>query len=174
MSDTAPGAAPPYSVQRLRGLHAHTSAQQQPTVRRLAEAITVLTAQGRPVTARTIQDACGLRYSTMVRNAEAYALYCTHRTRAGTTRRRQERGDLSRPTESAGRAPRHLGTTAQLRARLQAAQQQLHELEAYNARLLQERVECDVQLLRLEARLAAVDGVLGTLRIQDETAERPT
>src|SRR5438132_277626 len=69
-----------YSEQQLVGLRAHTQGQKQTTVDRLRAAILALETSGQPISARTIQEKCGLEYASIRRNPEALALYQQHST----------------------------------------------------------------------------------------------
>src|SRR5215472_11244350 len=70
----------PYPEQQLTGLREHTQAQKRLTFDRLASAITSLTEQHKPVSARTIYQECGLEYASLRRNPEALLLYQQHST----------------------------------------------------------------------------------------------
>src|SRR5882724_8128040 len=93
----------PYPEQQLLGLQAHTQAQKQSTAERLRTAITTLTAQHKPISARTIYEECGLEYASLRRNPEALLLYQQHST---FLKQKRKRAKVPHPDAPAPRDPR--------------------------------------------------------------------
>src|SRR5216683_1970452 len=84
----------PYTEQQLVGLRTHTETQKQATVARLRTAILSLETSGQPISARTIQEKCGLEYASIRRNPEVLALYQQHSTFLQARRKRTKPSDL--------------------------------------------------------------------------------
>lgn len=71
-------------------LRANAVAQKQTTVDRLSQAITLLEAEGRPVTTFTIKEVSGLDYMTYYRNREAFQLFQEHSTHLRKKREQEQ------------------------------------------------------------------------------------
>jgi hypothetical protein len=161
-----------YPDTRLRGLRTYATAQKQRTVERLQAAIDTLHRQGDNVTAHTIYATCGLHYTAYARNPEALALFRTHSAHLIKKRKIRTRTKKVCPEGLPRRRDPLLAyTRPQLVARVRSTLQRLEQLEGENAHLLQERVECDVKILQLEAQVAEFQRFLVQMRTQRQREE---
>jgi hypothetical protein len=80
-------------------LRKNAATQKQATVDRLSQAITLLEAEGRPVSTFTIKEASGLDYMAYYRNREAFQLFQEHSTHL---RREREKELAKRQAASRG------------------------------------------------------------------------
>ena len=152
----------PYTEQQLAGLHAHTQAQKQSTVERLSSAITILTAQHKPISARTIYEECSLEYAALRRNPEALLLYQQHST---FLKQKRKRAKTPQPDAPEPRDPFLSYKKADLVVRLRNEQTSRKKWEAQHTALLQEYVQKDVKIAALEAELAQYRTYLEGLRL---------
>ncbi len=150
-----------YSEQQLAGLHAHAQTQKQSTVNRLRTAITALQAQHKPISARTIYEACGLEYASIRRNPEALQLYQQHSTFLQAKRKRLK---APKPDTPIPHDPLLAYTKPQLAAQVREERRRRQEVEAQHTPLLEELVQKDVKIAELEAKLASYESYLGRLR----------
>jgi len=148
--DSQPRAIP-YAEQQLAGLREHTQAQKQNTVNRLATAIASLTAQHKPISARTIYEECGLEYASIRRNPEGLLLYQQHST---FLKQKRKRAKASQPDVPAPRDPLLAHKKSDLVVRLLVSQAKRKEWETQYASILQDYVQKDVKIAELEAELA--------------------
>jgi hypothetical protein len=156
-----------YSEQQLVGLHAHTQAQKQGTVARLSHTITELTRQHKPISARTIYEACGLSYASIRRNQEALALFQEHST-ALKVERKRTRATREAPTP---RDPLLAYKKQELITRLRQEQARRAEVEKQQTTLLADYVQKDVKIAELEAELARYREYFEGLRLQVQSQE---
>src|SRR6266566_2143614 len=98
----APPRTEPYTEQQLAGLRDHAHIQKQNTIRRLEAAIVSLTAQHKPISARTIYEECGLEYASLRRNPDALLLYQQHST---FLKQKRKRTKVSPPDAPSPRDP---------------------------------------------------------------------
>lgn len=110
----------PHTEQQLAGLRDHAQAQKQHTVSRLEAAIASLTAQHKPISARTIREGCGLEYASLRRNPEALHLYQQHST---FLKQKRKRTKTSLPGASTPRDPLLAYKKADLVARVRKAEE---------------------------------------------------
>jgi hypothetical protein len=160
--------AEPYSEQQLAGLREHTQAQKQNTVSRLEAAIASLTAQHKPISARTIYEECGLEYASIRRNPEALLLYQQHST---FLKRERKRTRTSCPDTLSPRNPLLAYKKTQLVAMIREERARQQETEKQQAQLLQDYVQKDVKIAQLETELAQYRSYLERLRIQIQQQE---
>ncbi len=158
----------PYTEQQLAGLRDHTQAQKQSTVNRLATAIASLTAQHKPISARTIYEECGLEYTSIRRNPEALLLYRQHSTFLFQKRKRAKTPHPDTPTP---RDPLLAYKKADLVACLRKEQARQAEWEARHDKLLQDYVQKDVKIAEMEAELARHRTYLEGLRLTIQQQE---
>ena len=157
----------PYTEQQLVGLRTHTEAQKQATVDRLRTTILALETSGQPISARTIQEKCGLEYASIRRNPEALALYQQHSTFLQARRKRKKQAKLSTPP----RDPLLAYTKLQLVTRLREEQAQRARQEAQHTHLLEELTRRDVKIAALEAELGRYRSHLAGLRLTIQQQE---
>ncbi len=157
-----------YTQQQLAGLRQHTQAQKRHTVNRLAAAITSLTEQRKPISARTIRETCGLEYASIRRNPEALLLYQQSSTFLKQKRRRTK---AAHPDTPSPRDPLLAYKKADLAARVRKGETCLKEWEAKSARLLEDYVQKDVKIAELEAELARHREYLEGLRLTIQQQE---
>ncbi len=157
-----------YTEQQLAGLHEHAQAQKQSTVDRLRIAITTLTAQHKPISARTIYEECGLAYAALRRNPEALLLYQQHST---FLKRERKRAKAPHPDVPALRDPLLAYKKADLAARVRKGEELLKSREEQYATLLQDYVQKDVKIAELEAELAQHRRYLEGLRLTIQRQE---
>src|SRR5258708_8258155 len=112
----------PYTEQQLAGLHAHAQAQKQSTIERLRTAITTLTVQHKPISARTIYEECGLAYAALRRNPDALLLYQQHST---FLKRERKRAKTPHPETPTSRDPLLAYKKPDLAARVRTADELL-------------------------------------------------
>jgi hypothetical protein len=160
--------AVPYPEQQLAGLREHTQAQKQHTVDRLAAAIASLTEQHKPISARTIYEACGLEYASIRRNPEALLLYQQHSTFLKRKRKRAKTPHLDIPSP---RDPLLSYKKADLVARVRKAEALLKTWENQHNTLLQDYVQKDIKIAELEAELARHRQYLEGLRLSIQRQE---
>ena len=148
---------PPTEAQ-LRPLRVSTAARRQATIQRLRSAINDLNAKKKEITVQTIYEECGLRYATIHRNAEAYALFQAHSTHllAQKKRKRRKRTAADEGTP-APRDPLLNYKKPQLVERLRTAQQQLLGLQQQLAMSVDIGVKREARIAELEARLAKLE-----------------
>ena len=158
----------PYPEQQLAGLREHTQAQKQRTVDRLAAAIASLTEQHKPISARTIYEACGLEYASIRRNPEALLLYQQHSTFLKRKRKRARTPHLDTPSP---RDPLLSYKKADLVARLRKEQTRQAERETQYATLLQDYVQRDIKIAELEAEMARYREYFEKLRMTIQQQE---
>ncbi|SRR6266849_6235663 len=157
----------PSTEQQLVGLRTHTETQKQATVARLRTAILSLETSGQPISARTIQEKCGLEYASIRRNPEALALYQQHSTFLQARRKRKKQANLSTPP----RDPLLAYTKLQLVTRLREEQAQRARQEAQHTHLLEEFTRRDVKIAALEAELGRYRSHLAGLRFTIQQQE---
>jgi hypothetical protein len=158
----------PYSEQQLAGLREHIQAQKQNTLNRLSAAIASLTAQNKPISARTIYEECGLEYTSIRRNPEALLLYQQHSTFLKQKRKRAKTPHPDTPT------PRDLLLAykkADLVARVRKGEELLKTREKQYDTLLQDSVQKDIKIAELEAELARHRQYLEGLRLTMQRQE---
>jgi hypothetical protein len=158
----------PYSEQQLAGLRAHTQDQKQSTVERLRAAITTLSAQHKPISARTIYEECGLAYAALRRNPEALLLYQQHST---FLKQKRKRAKAPQPDTSSSRDLLLAYKKTDLVARVRKAEELLKAREQQHATLLQEYVQKDIKIAELEAELAKHRQYLEGLRLTMQRQE---
>lgn len=158
----------PYTQQQLAGLSAHTQAQKQSTVERLRTAITTLTAQHKPISARTIYEECGLAYAALRRNPEALLLYQQHST---FLKQQRKQTKALQPNAPGLRDPLLAYKKTDLVARVRKTEELLKTREQQHATLLQEYVQKDVKIAELEAELARYHQYLEGLRLTIQRQE---
>ncbi len=140
-----------YTEQQLAGLHGHAQAQKQRTVERLRTAITTLTTQHKPVSARTIYEECGLAYAAIRRNPEALLLYQQQST---FLKQQRKRNRASQPQISSPRDPLLAYKKTDLVARVRKVEELLKAQEKQHDTLFQDYVQKDIKIAELEAELA--------------------
>lgn len=158
----------PYSGQQLVGLREHTQAQKQHTVNRLAAAIAALTAQHKPISARTIYEECGLEYASLRRNPEALLLYQQHST---FLKQRRKRAKASQPDTPVPRDPLLAYKKTDLVARVRKGEELLKTREKQCDELLQDCVQKDIKIAELEAELTRHRQYLEGLRLTIQRQE---
>lgn len=158
----------PYTEQQLAGLHAHAQSQKQSTVGRLRTAIATLTAQHKPISARTIYEECGLAYAALRRNPEALLLYQQHSTFLKQKRKRTKALQPDIPTQ---RDPLLAYKKTDLVARVRKAEERLKEQEQQHATLLQDYVQKDIKIAELEVELVKHRQYLEGLRLTIQRQE---
>lgn len=126
-------------------------ARQQNTLSRLEAAIASLTAQRKPISARTIREECGLEYASLRRNPEALLLYQQHST---FLKQQRKRTKASQPDTPTPRDPLLAYKKADLVARVRKAEELLKARETQHTALLQDYVQKDIKIAELEAELA--------------------
>lgn len=157
-----------YTEQQLAGLHAHAQGQKCNTVERLRAAITVLTAQHKPISARTIREECGLEYAAFRRNPEALLLYQQHST---FLKQQRKRTKAPQPGTPSPRDPLLAYKKTDLAARVRKAEELLKAQEQQHATLLQNYVQKDIKIAELEAELARHRQYLEGLRLTMQRQE---
>lgn len=157
-----------YSKRRLAGLDAHTTAQKRATVDRLTAAIKSLKAKKLPISIKTIREECGLEYNSIKRNPEAHLLYQQHSTYLGSKRQHMK---LPQPTAPTSRDPLLAYKKSQLVIRLREEMQGRQEVEAQYTKLLEEFVQKDITIAKLQAKIAEYEEYLGRLRIEIQREE---
>lgn len=158
----------PYTERQLAGLHTHTQEQKQATVDRLRAAILALETSGQPISARTIQEKCGLEYASIRRNPAALLLYQQHST---FLKQKRKRAKVPNPDAPTRRDPLLAYKKADLVARLRNEQTSQKEWEAQYSTLLQDSVQKDVKIAELEAELAQYRKYLEGLRLTIQQRE---
>lgn len=158
----------PYTEQQLAGLREHAQAQKQNTVDRLRTAIASLNAEKKPISAKTIEEECGLSYASLRRNPEALLLYQQHST---FLKRERKRTRTACPDTPSPRDPLLAYKKTQLVTVLREERAQRQETEKQQAQLLEEYVQKDVKIAQLEAELGQYRGYLERLRIQVQQQE---
>ncbi len=158
----------PYSEQQLAGLREHAQAQKQHTVSRLETAIASLTAQHKPISARTIYEECGLAYAALRRNPEALLLYQQHST---FLKQQRKRTKASQPDTPKLRDPLLAYKKADLVVRVHKAEELLKAQEQQHATLLQDYVQKDIKIAELETELAKHRQYLEGLRLTMQRQE---
>lgn len=164
----APPRTEPYSEQQLAGLREHTRAQKQGTVSRLEAAIASLTAQHKPISARTIYEECGLTYAALRRNPEALLLYQQHST---FLKQQRKRAKAPQPDTPSPRDPLLDYKKTDLVARVRKAEELLKAQETQHTALLQDYIQKDVKIAELEAELAKHRQYLEGLRLTIQRQE---
>src|SRR5712692_7422026 len=124
-----------YSELQLVGLLTHTEERKQATVDRLRAAILSLETSGQPISARTIQEKCGLEYASIRRNPEALLLYQQHST---FLKQKRKRAKTPHPDALASCDPLLAYKKADLVVRLQNEQASRKEWETRYASILQD------------------------------------
>jgi hypothetical protein len=158
----------PYTEQQLAGLSVHAQAQKQHTLERLRVAITSLTAQHKPISARTIYEECGLEYASLRRNPEALLLYQQHSTFLKQKRKRTKVSQLDTPKP---RDPLLAYKKTDLVARVHKAEELLKARGEQHDTLLQDYVQKDIKIAELEAELARHRQYLEGLRLTIQRQE---
>lgn len=158
----------PYTEQQLAGLHLHTQAQRHQTVERLRAAITSLTAQHKPISARTAHEECGLEYASIRRNPEALLLYQQHST---FLKQKRKRAKAPHPDTPVPRDPLLAYKKADLTACVRKAEDLPKTREQQHAKLLQDYVQTDIKIAELEAELARHRQYLEGLRLTIQRQE---
>lgn len=157
-----------YTRQRLAGLDAYTTAQRRETVDRLTAAIKSLKVKKLPISIKTIREECGLEYNSIKRNPEAHLLYQRHSTFLKNKRQLMK---LPQPTAPTPHDPFMSYKKSQLVIRLREEMQRRQEGEAQYTRLLEEFVQKDITIAKLQAKIAEYEEYLGRLRIEIQRAE---
>ncbi len=147
-----------YSETQFAGIKQSTTARRLATVERLQTAIDALKAKKQEISVQTIYDECGLRYAAIHRNPEALALFRANSTHLVAAKKRNKR----KPPEASEtipppRDPLLSYKKPQLVARLRSAQQQLLEAQQQQAVLVEARLEQEVKIADLEAKLAILE-----------------
>jgi hypothetical protein len=137
---------------QLEGLRSYATRRREATVERLRVGIDALTAEGQPITARTIWERTGLAYNSYARNPEAYALYRQASSHLMGQRRRRVMQAAPRASRDPWLAWSKTKLVARLRA-LIAENDQLQVERSVGAATCQERHA--VRIMLLEAQLAA-------------------
>lgn len=147
-----------YAEAQLAGIKRSTEERRQATVERLRTAIETLKAKKQEISVQTIYDECGLRYAAIHRNPEALALFRANSTHLVAEKKRRNRKphDASEATP-ASRDPLLSYKKPQLVARLRSAQQQLLEAQQNQATLVEARLQQEVKIAELEAKLAVLE-----------------
>lgn len=158
----------PYPEQQLVGLREHAQIQKQQTLRRLEAAITSLTAQHKPISARTIREECGLEYASFRRNPEALLLYQQHST---FLKQKRKQTKALQPDAPASRDPLLAYKKADLVARVRKSEELLKAREQQHTTLLQDYVEKDIKIAELEAELGRHRQYLEGLRLTMQRQE---
>lgn len=158
----------PYPEQQLAGLREHAQAQKQNTVSRLSIAIASLTAQHKPISARSIREECGLEYASIRRNPEALLLYQQHST---FLKQKRKQTKTLNPVTLKPRDSFLAYKKADLAARLRNEQTNREEWEAQYAALVQDYVQKDVKIAELEAEVAQYRQYLEGLRLTIQRQE---
>lgn len=164
----APLHTEPYSELQLAGLRGHAQSRKQHTIRRLEAAIASLTAQHKPISARTIYEECGLAYAALRRNPEALLLYQQHST---FLKQKRKRAKAQRPDTPKPRDPLLAYKKTDLVARMRKAEELLNVQEQQHATLLQCYVQKDIKIAELEAELARHRQYLEGLRLTIQRQE---
>lgn len=165
---TAPSRTIPYTDQQVAGLREYTQTQKQQTVQRLEAAIASLTAQHKPITARTIREECGLEYASIRRNPEALLLYQQHST---FLKQKRKRTKIQQPDTPAPRDPLLAYKKSELVARVRKVEELLKAQEKQHDTLLQDYVQKDIKIAELEAELARHRQYLEGLRLTMQRQE---
>ena len=175
------------SSDRYDHLRMNAAAQRQVTVDRMKQAIEHLQADKRPITTFTIKEVSGMDYMTYYRNHEALALFRQHSTHLREEREkeqaRQRRSKRKRANKDESlhqvkvlsRDPLLAYKKPELVARLRAAraeydqfklqaQAERAELEQRYAALLQEHMQCEVTIAKLQAQTAEYLGFMERFR----------
>ncbi len=157
-----------YSERRLAGIRASTLSRKQATIDQLSKAIESLEVQGTPVTAQTIRAECGLEYTVYARNPEALALFRAHSTAlaSGSAKKKRAKGKTSSVSD-----PLLANPKPKLVTLLRNEMQRREEAEKRYQDMLQETVQREVQMARLEAELAQYRTYLQGLRIHIQHEE---
>ena len=158
----------PYAEQQLVGLRTHTEAQKQATVDRLRAAILSLETNGQAISARTIQEKCGLEYASIRRNPEALLVYQQHST---FLKQKRKRAKTPNPDAPLPRDPLLAYKKTDLVARLRKEQARQDDLKTQYAKLLEDYVQRDVKIAELEAELARYRKYLEGLRLTIQQQE---
>jgi hypothetical protein len=158
----------PYADQQLAGLREYTQTQKQQTVQRLDAAIASLSAQHKPISARTIYKACGLEYASIRRNPEALLLYQQHST---FLKQQRKRTKVSQPDVPSPRDPLLASKKTDLVARVRQTEKLLEAREQQHEALLQNYVQKDIKIAELEAELARHRQYLEGLRLTIQRQE---
>jgi hypothetical protein len=157
-----------YSEQQLAGLREHALTQKQNTLSRLEAAIASLTAQHKPISARTVYEECGLEYASIRRNPEALLLYQQHSTFLKQKRKRTKTPSSDIPVP---RDPLLAYKKTDLVARVRKAEELLEAQEKQHGTLLQDYVQKDSKIAELEAELARhrqyLEGLRLTMQLQE-------
>jgi hypothetical protein len=178
----------PDQYAHLRG---YAEVQKQATVDRLTHAIAKLEAEHRPVTAFTIKEVSGMDYMAYYRNREAFALFQQHSAHLRKKREKEHaKQSSSRRTskQKAGREKEALHAVkvpsrdplldykrprlvALLReaqherdALKQRVQEEKAELERCYRALLQDHMQCELKIARLEAERAEFQAFMERFR----------
>lgn len=176
---------------RYTHLRTYATRQRQTTVERLREAITQLETSGRDVNTFTIKEVSGLDYMVYYRNREAFQLFQQHSTHLRKEREEKyAKQSSSRLTskQKAGREKEVLHAVKvpsrdpfldYKRPRLvallreaqherdeirQQAQRERSELDHRYRVLLQDHMQCELKIARLEAELAEFKGFMERFR----------
>ena len=157
-----------YSEQQFVGLREHALIQKQNTLSRLEAAIASLTAQHKPISARTIYEECGLEYASIRRNPEALLLYQQHST---FLKQQRKRTKALHPDTPHPRDPLLVYKKTDLVARVRKAEELLKAREQQHATLLQNYVQKDIKIAELEAELARHRQYLEGLRLTIQRQE---
>jgi hypothetical protein len=157
-----------YAEQQLAGLREHAQVQKQHTVSRLEAAIASLTAQHKPISARTIYEECGLAYAALRRNPEALLLYQQHST---FLKQKRKRAKAPHPEMSSPHDPLLAYKKADLVARVRKGEELLNARDKQHATLLQDCVQKDIKIAELEAELARHRQYLEGLRLTMQRQE---
>ncbi len=158
----------PYTEQQLAGLRTHTQEQKQATVDRLRAALLALETSGQPISARTIQEKCGLEYASIRRNPAALLLYQQHST---FLKQKRKRTKASQPDTPSPRDPLLAYKKKDLVIRVRRAEELLKAQEQQHATLIQGYVEKDIKIAKLEAELARHRQYLEGLRLTIQRQE---
>lgn len=157
-----------YSDRRLAGIRASTAARKQETIDRLRKAIKSLEAQGKSVTTQTVRGECGLEYTVYARNPEALAIFRAHSTALKDAEAKKK--SAKRKTSSV-QDPLLASPKQKLITLLRNEMQRREEAETRYQNILQETVQREIQVARLEAELAQYHTYLRGLRLHIQSEE---
>jgi len=173
MPEAPDSSAAKYTESRLEGLRRHAAEQKQATLERLRATIASLQARKEPITVHTIRVASGLDYKSYARNPEALALFQEHSTFLAAKRKeaRKKRQKGTPQSTAQQKDPLLNYKRPQLVARIREEMVRREEVETQYRLLLEERVQSDLKIMRLEAELARYQSFLGHLRTQVQNEE---
>lgn len=164
----APPRTDPYTEQQLAGLREYAQLQKQQTLSRLEAAIASLTAQHKPISARTIREECGLEYASLRRNPEALLLYQQQST---FLKQKRKQTKAPKPDALKPRDPLLAYKKTDLVARVHTGEALLKARDEQHGRLLQDYAEKDTKIAELEAELARYRTYFEGLRLRVQSLE---